>query len=169
MATTPTSLINRLMGLEAWTDLATIPVRPPIVVVPPATTTLALTSALHAWRMINIASTGGLAITPPAATGTLDIYEFYVTASVTGGSFTIDAKAGNATDVFSGVAIQNKLGTGITTTPTASNTNLLTFNGGTTGGITGDIITMQDVATHNWTLFINGQYTGTFATPFSNH
>jgi len=176
--TTPTSMVNRLMGLEAFTDglllgdgttIGGTGANASVIVVPPATTTLTLTAALHGNRRLNIASTGGLAITPPAATGTGIAYTFFVSATISGGSFTIDAKAGNSADVFCGIAWQNKTGTGITTTPTAANTNLLTLNGTTTGGILGDLITMVDVGTHAWNLEIVGQYTGSFSTPFSNH
>lgn len=179
-ATTPTSMINRMMGLEAFTDALSLPAGTTVagtpvdagsrvVAVPATTTTLTLTAAAHAGRLIGIASTGGLAITPPAATGTLNTYNLYVTSTISGGSFTIDAKAGNASDIFAGIAFQNKTGTGLTTTPTAATTNLLTFNGTTTGGIIGDRIELVDVGLHTWWLFIIGQYTGTFGTPFSNH
>lgn len=172
MPTTPTSLVNRLMGQESCADgllLGDGTTVGPIVTIAPATTTLTLTAAAHGNRRIALAPTGGLVITPPAATGSGIMYTFFLTASVTGGSLTIDAKAGNATDVFSGIAQQLKLGTGFTNTATASNTNLLTLSGTTTGGILGDVIEMFDAGLHSWNLFILGQYTGTFATPFSNH
>lgn len=191
--TTPTSFLARMQGSEAWTDpltftgaltlnggmvlgagqTITLPggssFSDSAVVIAPSATTLSLTAALHANRRVNIASTGGLAVTPPAATGTGNVYTLFLSASITGGNFTIDAKAGQASDVFNGIAFQNKLGTGITTTPSAATSNLLTFDGSTKGGIAGDVITMIDAALHSWNLLINGQYTGTFASPFSNH
>ncbi len=91
-------------------------------------------------------------------------------ATVSGGNLTIDAKAGNASDVFKGIAWQNLVATGITTTPNPlATTNLITLNGTTSGGIVGDMVRMVDVALHTWNLEILGQYTGTFATPFSTH
>lgn len=178
--TTPVSLLKRLTGQEAWTDPVTlaagstvggtpIDAASRLVAVAAATTTLTLTAALHAGRMLQIASTGGLAITPPPATGTGNMYQFMVTATVSGGNFTIDAKAGAAADVFYGGAFQNKPGTGVTTTFSAANSNLLTFNGSTSGGLVGDRIEMLDVAPNVWWLFIMGQYSGTFGSPFSNH
>lgn len=169
MVTTPSSLVKRLTGQEAWTDPAIIPILPPVVSIPAATTTLTLTPAAHSGRLLIVQSTGGLAITPPAATGTGNIYTFVVAASVTGGNFTIDAKAGNASDVFYGNVLMNKVGTGITNFGSASNSNLATFNGTTTGGIKGDIIEMIDIATNVWGFFFSGQGSGTIATPFSNH
>lgn len=183
--TAPTSYFNRLTNQEAFADGLTVGAggltlgdgtqlggtgaNGTVITVPPASTTLTLTAALHANRRLLIASTGGLAITPPAATGTGNVYTFIIKATIAGGNFTIDAKAGNASDIFAGIAWQNKTGTGITTTPTASNTNLITLSGSTTGGIIGDLITMVDAGTNVWNLEIVGQYTGTFATPFSNH
>ncbi len=180
MPTTPTSMVNRLMGTEAFTDgillgdgttFGGAGANGTIITVPPASTTLTLTAPLHAGRRLLIASTGGLAITPAPATGTGNVYTFLIKATITGGSFTIDAKAGNASDVIvPGVAFQNKVGTGLTTTvTTAANFNLITLNGGTTGGIIGDVVYMTDVALNTWNVQIFGSYTGTFATPFSNH
>lgn len=189
MATTPTSMVNRLMGLETWTDAVNfgtgahifggvplfgtvalpVPGTAPIVAVAAATTTLTLTAALHANRIVSFTSTGGLAITPPAATGTGNVYTLMALATVTGGSVTIDAKAGNGSDLFFGCAHINLLATGVTIFATLVNSNLYTANGTTTGGNKGDLITMVDVALHVWNIFVNGQGTGTIATPFSNH
>lgn len=144
-----------------------------VVTVAPATTTLTLTPALHGGKTLNIASTGGLAITPPAATGTGIKYRFACSAAITGGSFTVDAKAGNASDVVYG-AIQSYKATTYTpydAAPVTANANLITLNGSTTGGAAiGDWFEMLDVATHVW-LVTGGFLTqsGTIATPFSNH
>jgi hypothetical protein len=179
--TTPTSIINRLMGLETWTDPIALASgttvggqaigggTSSIVAVPAATTTLTITAALHAGKNILIASTAGLAITPPPATGTNNTYRISVIATITGGNLTWDAKAGNASDVFYGYALVNKVGTGITTFGTAANSNLMTWNGTTTGGILGDAFTLRDIATNVWQVEILGQGTGTIATPWSNH
>lgn len=188
MPTTPTSLVNRLMGAETWTDAVNfgsvvhvfggantysvaqaIAVLPPVVAIAAATTTLTLTQALHAGRVVQLAPTAGLAITPPAATGTGNVYTLVFQATATGGSVTIDAKAGNASDIFYGNVVMNKVGTGITNFGSAANSNLATLNGTTTGGIKGDLIEMVDVATNVWAFFFTGQGSGVIATPFSNH
>lgn len=196
MPTTPTSMINRLMGTETWTDAvnfgsvahifggavqftgtpvfssAGIPIAGAIapVVIAPATTTLVLTAASHANRLLNIASTGGLAVTPPAATGTGNVYTFCVTATISGGNFTIDPKAGNASDLASGVAwMCLSGGTTTSTFPTAANTNFMTFNGTTLGGVKGSFIQMWDIATNLWIVSLELLQTSTAATPFSNH
>lgn len=195
MATTPTSLVNRLMGAETWTDAVNFgtaahtfggavnftgtplfgSVGIPIlghtapVAIAAATTTLTLTPATHANRVVTISSTGGLAITPPAATGTGNIYTVVCSATISGGSVTIDAKAGNASDLVGGVASEGSSGGTAGTFGTASNSNLITLNGTTTGGLMGTVIEMIDVGTHAWAVFIQNVCSGTAATPFSNH
>ncbi len=186
--TTPTSMVNRQMGVEPWPDPVTFAAivmtgsitlqdgstigssaTGPIVAVPAATTTLSLTAALHAGRTIAVASTGGLAITPPAATGTGNRYLIACQAAITGGSLTLDAKAGNASDVFTGW-IQSYKATTFTPYPTAANSNLLTYNGTTTGGAAaGDWFEIRDIALHQWLVTGYTIQSGSIASMFSNH
>lgn len=182
--TTPSSMVNRMMGLETWPDAVTfsggvigtltgnvtgaIPVLPAVAIAA-ATTTLTLSPATHAGKAILLSSTAGLAITPPAATGTLNVYGILFTATISGGNVTFDAKAGNASDVIKGVIDTNKVGTGLTQYGTISNTNLITFDGTTRGGIAGDYFQLIDVATNLWIISGCGQQSGTIATPFTNH
>ncbi len=173
--TTPTSFLKRLTGQETWPDpvtftggiVAGIPALNTLAI-PAATTTLTLSSATHAGKTLLIASTGGLAITPPAATGTFNVYEFLFTTTITGGSFTIDAKAGNASDVFNGILQTNKVAT-LANYGTAANSNLLTLNGTTTGGLLADYFKLVDVATNCWKILGVISQSGSVATPFSNH
>lgn len=182
MPTTPTSIIKRLMGTETWTDAVALAAGTTIggltpalnsgnapVTVAAATTTLTLTPALHARRLVLVQSTGGLAITPPAATGTGDVYRIVCIAAISGGSLTLDAKAGNASDVFTGW-LQTYKATTFTPYPTASNSNLLTFDGTTQGGAAiGDWFEIQDIKTNKWLLTGYTIQSGTIATPLSNH
>ena len=178
--TTPTSMVNRLMGLEAFTDPLSLPAGTTIgggfvgstVPVVVNTATLAMTAALHAGKIINLVGTtaiAGVAITPPAATGTGNKYTIFIGQTITSNTTTIDAKAGNASDVFYGFAFQNKAGTGLSVYATASNSNLITMDGSTRGGIIGDLSEMIDMATNQWWLRITQAGTGTVATCFSNH
>jgi hypothetical protein len=139
------------------------------VTVAAATTTLTLTQALHAGKIVLVQSTGGLAITPPAATGTGDIYQVYVMTTISGGNLTIDPKAGNASDVCGGVSIGGSSGGTAGTFGSAANSNLMTFNGSTQGGLIGTQILMTDVKTNAWAVRIYNVCSGTAATPFSNH
>lgn len=138
------------------------------ITVPAAVTTLTLTAA-HAGRPLLIASTGGLAITPPAATGTFNCYYLYVITTVSGGSLTWDPKAGNASDVCAGCVYGGTTGAVAGSWVTASNSNFVTFNGSTTGGLIGTSLWMVDVATNKWMVGGVQVSSGTAATPFSNH
>lgn len=166
--TTPTSLINRLMGLESCPDGMQIAAALPVIV-PAATTALTLTPTLHAGKTLLLASTGGLAITPPPATGTFNIYTFAVITTISGGSVTIDPKAGAAADVCGGAAFCGSSGGTAGTFGTAANSNLITLNATTTGGLLGTFIEMIDVKLNAWLVFISNVCSGTAATPFSNH
>ncbi len=147
---------------------ATSATRAPVSVAA-ATTTLTLTPALHAGRTLLVAPTGGLAITPPAATGTGNRYRIVCTAAVSGGSLTLNAKLGAASDVFTGW-IQSYKATTFTPYPTASNSNLITFNGTTTGGAAaGDWFEIEDIATNKWLITGYTIQSGTIATMFSNN
>lgn len=139
------------------------------VVVDAASLTLA--PATHAGRLVVLAGTtaiAGVAITPPAATGTGNVYTLVFGATITSNSTTLDAKAGAASDVFYGW-IQTYKATTFTPYITASNSNLMTFDGSTRGGIKGDRIVLIDAATNVWLVSGFTNQTGTIATPFTNH
>jgi hypothetical protein len=179
--TTPSSYFNRLTGQEAFTDgimLSDGSVFSPgsggtIVAIAAATTTLALTAALHGGRVLSCAPTGGLAVTPPAATGTGVSYIFLFTAAITGGSFTFDAKAGQASDLIYGLVNTYKATTytQYDAAPTVANANLITLDGSTRGGAgVCDWFEIKDVGLHLW--LVKGGFfiqSGTIATPFTNH
>lgn len=177
-ATTPTSMVNRMMGLEAWTDAIALPAGTTVggafaganapVAVPAATTTLTMTQALHGGKVVTLASTGGLVITPPPATGTGTTYRIWVLTTISGGNVTLDFKAAAASDIALGMAFTYKA-TSFTSYITVANTNLVTWDGSTMGGIAGDFLEMTDMATNKWRIGIWGNQTGTIATPFSNH
>lgn len=139
------------------------------ILVPAATTTLTLTAAQHANSLILVQSTGGLAVTPPAATGTFNWYYFMCVTAVSGGSFTVDPKAGNASDVFGGIAFGGTTGAVAGTWVSGATTNFITFNATTTGGLMGSQIWMQDVGTNKWVGWVAQVSSGTAATCFSNH
>lgn len=179
MTTTPTSMINRLMGVESWTDPIALAAGSTIGGVVPAGTsantpvnvtaaTLTLTSVLHAGRLVTLNRAAGCVITPPAATGTGDLYTLFVGTTITSVSITIDAKAGAAADVFKGWLQTYKAST-FTPYIANSNLNLITLDGSTQGGIIGDFIQMRDCATNVWVVSGFLTQSGTIATPFSNH
>lgn len=133
---------------------------------------LTLTPAAHAGRLVVLSgatANAGVAITPPAMTGTGDIYTIVFGSTVTSNTTTLDLKAATpTTGVFYGW-LQTYKATTFTPYITASNSNLMTFDGSTRGGIKGDRIRIIDAATD--VALIEGftNQTGTIATPFSNH
>ena len=125
-----------------------------------------VTSADHSGRTVLLDRAAGQALTLPAATGTGNSYKFFVATTITSNSTTI--KVANATDVMAGVAIvANDTDNSASIFETASTSDTITFNGGTTGGIKGATVELQDVASGLWSVRVVGAATGTEATPFS--
>lgn len=124
-----------------------------------ATIALTFPKKVEHWQVLN--SAAGQTITLPASTGKGGILRLYVGTTITSGSTVIRSKGG--TDIING------LGTvGTTSFQTASNTNTITMNGSTTGGVVGGYIELQDMLLGQWKVELNLTGTGTFATPYSN-
>ena len=108
----------------------------------------------------------GATVTLPAATGTGNIYRFFVGTTVTSNDYII--QVANATDVMAGVAIvANDTDASASIFETAADSDTITLDGSTTGGILGQIITIQDMASGVFSVVSTGAATGTEATPFS--
>lgn len=133
--------------------------------------TVAVTSATLAGRiaLMSGASTanGSLTYTLPAATGTGNTYTFVVGATATGtGTYVIKVK--NSTDVMAGRAYMlQDGGDTVVGFETAASSDTVTLNGTTTGGTTGDIVTITDIASGLFLVKCDLTGTGTEATPFS--
>lgn len=175
MPTTPTSIVNRLMGVEAFTDALSLPAGTTIggatvdaanSIVNATAATLTVTAALHAGKIVTLNRATGIAIALPGATGTGNRYRFFVGTAVSGGSHVWSATP--TTDVISGINYMAKAATALTPFLSASNTNTITFNGGTTGGALGDWVDLIDVATAQWWVSVLCVGTSTVATPFSH-
>ena len=125
-----------------------------------------VTAAAHSGRTVLLDRAAGQALTLPAATGTGNSYKFFVATTITSNSTTI--KVADATDVMAGTAIVANDGGGTASIfETEATSDTITFNGGTTGGIRGATVELQDVAQNLWSVRIVGAATGTEATPFS--
>lgn len=126
----------------------------------------AITFGEHAGRLINLSAAAGQAITLPAATGSGVIYRLRVATTITSNSTTI--KVANATDVMTGVALHAADGGNtLVAFETAADTDTITFNGGTTGGIAGAMVTLEDAESGKFQVRVEGAATDTEATPFS--
>lgn len=128
-------------------------------------TSLALTQALHANRVVFVTDVAA-AYTLPLATGTGDKYTIVLGATITGAS---TIKVANASDTFVGVAILFTVTTGAAIGFAAAATDdtvdlLGTAN--TTGGIIGAVYEFVDVASGKWAVRIVSD-AATPATPFS--
>lgn len=128
--------------------------------------TLTCTSAAHAGRTVLLAKADGTAVVLPAATGTGNFYRFVCSVAVSGGTTSI--KVADNTDTITGVAIvANDSDASASIFETAADSDTITFNGSTTGGLKGATVELQDIATNLWSVRVVGAATGTEATPFS--
>ena len=127
--------------------------------------TLTVTAAAHSGRTVVLDRAAGQAVTLPAATGSGNYYRFFVATTITSNSTTIKV-VGN--DVMAGAAIvANDTDASASIFETAADSDTITFNGSTTGGIRGATVELQDVAADLWSVRIVGAATGSEATPFS--
>lgn len=128
-----------------------------------------LTARQHAGKTMVLSNAAGDTVTLPAATGTGNVYRFFTSVTVTSNSNII--QVANATDEFLGGIIQTDADTADTPTHypalDADGFDTITMDGSTTGGIKGDYIEIEDVASGMFRLggYITG--TGIVATPLS--
>jgi hypothetical protein len=130
------------------------------------TADVTLTSASNAGRTMVLDVASGATVTLPAASGTGNVYKFFVKTTVTSNSYKI--QVANADDTMSGLAIVSNDASGsadIFATDATSDT--ITMNGTTTGGILGATIEIQDVASNKFSVLTRSDASGTEATPFS--
>lgn len=129
-----------------------------------ATLTVANLSRNGKRYTVNVAS--GCAVTLPAATGSGNVVEFIIGTTITSNSTTIKV-TGN--DVMTGQAIvaQDDASNVNIAFETAADSDTITLNGSTTGGIKGDRIRLVDIAADTWHVEAVMSATGTEATPFS--
>jgi hypothetical protein len=127
---------------------------------------LTVVDGLHAEKVLTLNKAAGLAVTLPPARGSGAKYTFFVGTTVTSNSTTI--AVANADDVMSGVALMAADGGDtLNAWETAADSDTITFDGSTTGGIKGDMVELVDVAANLWWVRITGSSTGAEATPFS--
>lgn len=128
--------------------------------------TLALALATHAGATVVVDRAAGSTVTLPAATGSGAKFKLVVKTTITSNSLIV--KVANATDVMTGTALfgQDAADTAVLF-ETAATDDTITLNGSTTGGIKGDIIELEDLASGLWGVTVRGSATGTEATPFS--
>jgi hypothetical protein len=110
--------------------------------------------------------TAGVVVTLPAATGTGDVYKFFVNTTVTSNSYKV--QVANATDVICGLAFgDDGDGEPANAWPSGASSDTITMDGSTQGGLKGDSIEIIDVATGLFSCKVFITQSGTEATPFS--
>jgi len=108
----------------------------------------------------------GITYTLPAASGSGMKFTFYTLTTITSNNLII--QAASASDIMSGTAImgQDSADTAVLW-ETAADSDTITMNGSTKGGIKGDSIELTDVSSGVWLVRIVGSATGTEVTMFS--
>lgn len=129
--------------------------------------TLAVTAALHAGRTVVLNRSGGVAVTLPAATGSGNRYRFIVGTASNANTINV---TGN--DTFGGTAIINDTGDSSAATvdafrATSGTTNKISPTTAGGGGLVGDIIEVEDIATDVWFTRCTFQSATDPVTPFS--
>lgn len=132
--------------------------------------TLTVTAALHAGRVIAFGKLSGTIVTLPAATGTGNVYNFFISIAATSNANII--KVANSTDVIGGsVAFQQDTDAAGTLKMwlAAATDDTMTFAGAaTTGGIKGACIRVTDYASGFFSCQVYATSGGgSEATPFS--
>lgn len=127
--------------------------------------TLAVTAAAHDGKIVTLNKADGQAVTLPAATGSGAKLQFIIGTTVTSVGTTIKV-TGNDTMTGAAIICQDAADT-VVGFETAADSDTITLNGTTAGGIKGDSVELIDIATDLWWVRITGSATGTEATPFS--
>lgn len=135
-------------------------------IVTSAATTITMTAAAHADRVLVLSSTHTQTITLPAASGTGDLYTILVSTKGTDGSKVI--KVANTVDVVNGSShlslTDSTQAYGFVATATD---DTFTMNNSTQGGLVGDTIVIRDVASGVFIIKAYQAATGLVVTPFS--
>jgi len=128
--------------------------------------TLAVTAAANGELYTVLNRAAGTAVTLPAATGSGRIYRFIIGTTITSNTTVIQTATTGSGDVMDGIAVG--VASALVGFETASNTNTITFNGTTTGGIVGTRVELIDYASGHWGVQVRSNGSGTGATPFSH-
>ena len=131
------------------------------------TATLALNASTHGGGVTVVASrAAGITMTLPKALGHGTEFDIFVGTTITSNNLII--QVADAADVMSGVClVAQDAGDTIAAFETAADSDTITMNGSTKGGIRGDRIKLKSVQAGVWAVQVICSGTGTEATPFS--
>lgn len=125
------------------------------------TQTLRRISNLALWLRTTIAATQTINL--PASTGKGGYYRIFIGVTATGNKI---VRCNGATDTMQGQA--SMAGGTPGSFATAANSNTITLNGSTQGGVLGTVVELWDVFPGVWSVQVNAIGTGVQVTPFSN-
>lgn len=135
--------------------------------IPVTTSTLTLRKSIHTDATVVVNRAAGCTITLPASSGDGTKFAIFVGTTITSNNLIV--QVANSTDIFSGVAVNTQdAGDTVIGFETGATDDTATLNGSTKGGIKGDSIELEDVASGIWRIKIMGSATGTEVTPFSS-
>lgn len=127
--------------------------------------TLSVTELAHDGKIITLNKADGIAVTLPAATGSGAKFYFFIGTTITSSATTIKV-TGN--DIMTGACVQlADGGNTVNGFETAADSDTISFNGTTTGGVKGDRVELIDIAADTWYVLVTGSASSTEATPFS--
>ena len=128
--------------------------------------TLTITNATHAGRIVTLNRAAGIAVTLPIATGTGARFQFFIGTAITSNTTTIKVPDANGTMAGDAFMFQDG-GDTMVGFEAGATADTVTLNGSTTGGLKGDFIELFDVGANQWYVRCTLSGTGTEATPFS--
>lgn len=135
--------------------------------IPVTASTITLRKSIHTDATVVANRAAGITMTLPASSG--DGTKFYIFVGATITSNNLIVQVANSTDIMSGVAINAQdAGDTAIAFETGASDDTITMNGSTKGGIKGDHIELEDVASGVWRVKVVGSATGTEVTPFSS-
>jgi hypothetical protein len=128
--------------------------------------TVTLTAADHAGKIIVLNRAAGVTVTLPASVGNGDVYTIVVGTSVTSNDDIV--KVANTSDSMVGRAfVCQDGGNTVLGFEVAAGDDTITLNGGTTGGYAGDYLQLIDIGGNIFLVNALTQATAAEATPFS--
>lgn len=126
--------------------------------------TLTVTAASHEGGVITLNRAAGITATLPAATGSGNKFKFIVGTTFTGSGIIQVV----TDDTMKGMALVAQDGGDTSVVfETAVDSDTITLNGTTTGGLVGADVELIDIAADTWWVNVRTAATGTEATPFS--
>ena len=159
--------LYQLLYTYIYTDIAAVEARVTVIepaVVDETAATLTVTPALHANKTITINRATGVAVTLPAATGTGNKYRFFIGTTMSGGNTVITATGAH---LFGNAYAASDNASNACLAFEAAGSTTITMGGTTNGGIKGDVIELEDVATSVMSVRIFMRETGSEASPFA--